>query len=161
MNSRAGQPNLFFAELSRRQGGDVGETYSLTFRIPYHTAFYYCTHLIIHLHRPTHYLIASSVLSPLRLVLVSLHIGLRAQWILCPFSASSFSLAANLCAPANHHRISRRLHHRSSSPERHLEVRAHVKPKSHSSHLTRAVSCSPITPSLHFNHQHTLSTLLR
>ena len=112
VNSRT-EPNLFFAELSRTQGGDVGETYSLTFRIPYHTAFYYCTHLIIHLHPPTHYLIASSVLSPLRLVLVSLHIGLRAQWIPRPSSASFSPLAANLCAPANHHRISRRrLHHR-------------------------------------------------
>ena len=96
----------------------------------------------------THYLITSSVLWALRLVLVSLHIGLRARWIVSPSSASFSSLAANLCAPANHHRISRLLHHRIVLAERHLELRAHVKPKSHSSSIS-LLTPTRLLPSYH------------
>ena len=72
------------------------------------------SHRIHHTYtRLSYYLIASShPCWACRLVLVPLHIGLRAQWIPRPSSASFSPLAANLCAPANHHRIARRLHHR-------------------------------------------------
>jgi hypothetical protein len=106
VNTRwSGRPNLFL--LSCRQGADIGVVFASS--VAYHrltTAYNPSLSYTTLLSSP-----ASHITSSLRPVLVSLHIGLRAQWSLCPFSASFSSLAANLCAPANHHRIDT-LHHR-------------------------------------------------
>lgn len=138
VNSRPRAKSFFFpAGLSRRQGGDVGETYSLSLVSHTSILLHCCTHLTSSPHialritSSPHPSSRRSALSSSLSTSASERSGSSAR--LAPRLSP---LAANLCAPANHHRISRRLHHRSSSPERHLEVRAHVKPKSHSSHFT-------------------------
>ena len=99
VNTRQPKPIIFFAELGRRQGGGEVET---TLTISHTILLYYNIHLDIH--SPP----SQPATLPHRLTRappcprLSPHRPPSAGGSSAPSSASFSSLAANLCAPANH-----------------------------------------------------------